>query len=305
MENYISRGLFFDPDYSDGFRVIARRHGRGGVDVTLGEIKFPGSGSETPWMLEQWHSRHCIWRERYESDNPFVIENSAKRVEVRPEENLISMRLDGAAEYAGRGHTDKRTFWPHLLLEQCMLNDFSEYPQDLQKFYSADCDRMVLNTDIRITDFKRSEVRRGILACQFMAYFYLTLKGSRQFIYFGADFFDSRGLMGLYWKMDVMGDAMIYLLPTEESFNSPEDVFCRESEKLIDPQRWRHVSLDLTPHIDRIVERANRENIFGRQVSRGDFYIRGTNIGFETHGNYDCTIEVKNYNIISYVKSEK
>ena len=35
-------------------------------------------------------------------------------------------------------------------------------------------------------------------------------------------------------------------------------------------------------------------------IAEEDFYIGGTNIGFEIHGNYDCTVDIKNFNITSY-----
>ncbi|MBQ7399496.1 MAG: hypothetical protein IJW06_03420, partial [Clostridia bacterium] len=65
---------------------------------------------------------------------------------------------------------------------------------------------------------------------------------------------------------------------------------------------WKHVEIDLTPHIDNIIEKANKELIFGEPVKREDFYFSGTNMGFEIHNNMSCTVEVKNYNLVSYIK---
>lgn len=42
------------------------------------------------------------------------------------------------------------------------------------------------------------------------------------------------------------------------------------------------------------------DQIFGEKVSVSDFYIGGTNIGFEIHGNHDCTMEIKDFNLLSY-----
>ena len=65
------------------------------------------------------------------------------------------------------------------------------------------------------------------------------------------------------------------------------------------------VRCDITPHIDRAVEWANRDNAYGVPVTKEDLYFSGVNIGFEISGNYNCTIEFKNFNIISYDKIEK
>ena len=63
--------------------------------------------------------------------------------------------------------------------------------------------------------------------------------------------------------------------------------------------------IDGTPeNAANIIEMANKDMIFGRKVTKSDFYFSGTNIGFETHGNIDCAIEVKNYNIVSCFKKK-
>lgn len=50
----------------------------------------------------------------------------------------------------------------------------------------------------------------------------------------------------------------------------------------------------------REVHHVYEDQIFGEKVSVSDFYIGGTNIGFEIHGNYDCTMEIKDFNLLSY-----
>ena len=71
------------------------------------------------------------------------------------------------------------------------------------------------------------------------------------------------------------------------------------------PIKLKMVRCDITPHIDRAVEWANRDNAYGVPVTKEDLYFSGVNIGFEISGNYNCTIEFKNFNIISYDKIEK
>jgi hypothetical protein len=81
----------------------------------------------------------------------------------------------------------------------------------------------------------------------------------------------------------------------ENSFNPSKGVAEMGDE-------WKYIRLDVTPHIDRAIEWANRDNIFGHPVEKSDMYFEGLNIGYEVHGNYDATFEIKNIRMISYNK---
>ena len=83
----------------------------------------------------------------------------------------------------------------------------------------------------------------------------------------------------------------------ENSFNPSKGVAAVSDE-------WKHIRLDITPHIDRAIEWANRDNIFEMEVTKEDMFFNGVNIGYEIHGNYDCTFEFKNFNMVSYNKPE-
>ncbi len=291
--------LFQDEHFNNGFILTARRHGRHGVNVEIDRIKYPCSKDEPKWFLEQWHSRHCVKKERFETD-AYTLANAAKCVKLDPKNNVLSMTLNGSAEYEGKPHKDKRVLWPHLLLEQVTYDKFELIPEDEKPFYNGDMKKLSVELDIRMTDYKGTDVTEGILACQYMAYFYLTLKDGSGFIYFGINLFDSRGIFDNYWALDVEGRAMIYLLNSVNAFGSKEASF-NSSDNIVADKKWRHVNVDLTPHIEHLIEKINNENVFGRQVTRDDFFVRGTNIGFETHGNIDCTFEIKNYNLVSEI----
>ena len=72
----------------------------------------------------------------------------------------------------------------------------------------------------------------------------------------------------------------------------------------IDPAILQFVMNKEGIDIDKIMEAANRDNIFGRPVTRDEFYFSGTNMGFENHCNISCTLEIKNYNsfLINLIK---
>ena len=66
-------------------------------------------------------------------------------------------------------------------------------------------------------------------------------------------------------------------------------------------QKW-DIDKDVYDYVNKYIteiEEANPEI-----VSREDMYFGGGNIGFEIWGNYDCTVEIKNVDIVSYNKAD-
>ena len=298
-----TKRLYSDEKFKEGFQIVAVEHanveGDEFGDKYLDDILFPDSKGPAKWQACQWYSKYCLLNDRVPSDPYTITDGKTKWLIRHPETNSLSMRLNARNVYQGHAHTPDWGYWPHLLLEQKYLADFKNLSQDEFDMYSADCTKTDFSIDLRMTDFVDSNNKEGINACQFLAYFYLTLKEDiHKFIWFGFNLFDDRGAMDLYWKMDCTGAGMIYLLSTEETYSGDlSKSFINPNGRPIPSDKWHEVRIDLGPHIDRCIEISNRDNTFGRQVSRKDFYIRGNNIGFEIHGNYDCTFEIKNYNI--------
>jgi hypothetical protein len=94
----------------------------------------------------------------------------------------------------------------------------------------------------------------------------------------------------------------MYKIPQSMVFGGVENSFVPRSGVVNVGEEWKHVRIDVTPHIEQAVEWANRDNIFGVPVTVEDMYFEGANIGFETWGNYDYTVEFKNFNMIAYNK---
>ena len=213
------------------------------------------------------------------------------------------MTLDARKVFQGKSKNYK--YWPHLLVDQRNICDYKNMPEgDEKKFYSANADKIVVEFDMRILDYVPTENPEDTNACQFVGYAYLNLVDAN-WIYFGFNPFDNRGRIPFFFRKETGGNNHIYCLPTETVFGSLENSFCPEPYDVKVSQEWKHVEVDLTPHIDAIMEAANRDMIFGRPVSRDEFYFSGTNIGFEIYGNISCTVELKNYNIVSYIKKEQ
>ncbi len=290
MEKY----LFKDNGFKNGFKIIEMERPNG-QEITAGIWNFPCSTGEPQWQVDQWYSKYCLWHDRQETDPLTITDGKTKWLKYNMADNSLSMRLNARNVYEGRAAGDE--LWPHLLLEQ-EFGSYDNLPKENREFYDADFKKLELSLDIRMPEYIPTENPEGINACQFFAYFYLTLKEERKFIWFGVYLFDDRDLMETYWHIDTVGTEMIYVISTVDTYGGAEKSF--NVNGVTPTNEWKEIRLDLTPHIDKVIELANRDNTFGKHVKREDFYIRGNNIGFEVHGNSDCTIEIRNYNLISH-----
>jgi len=174
---------------------------------------------------------------------------------------------------------------------------------------------MFVELDIRMTDFKNTTNTEGRNGCQYLIYFYLRPKAQpNQRIWFGLNLFSTSATtdnpIGLTaptnvkpgWSPDSAAHQYMYGMPMAVVYDGIENSFNPSVGVADVSDEWKKIRLDVTPHIDRAVEWANRDNIFGFEVSKSDMYFDGVNIGYEIHGNYDCTFEFKNFNIVSYNK---
>jgi hypothetical protein len=224
----------------------------------------------------------------------------SKVVSYNPEEKSLSLKLDASKVYKGKTTVEK--FWPHLLIEQKHICDYKNMPEgDEKTFYSASSDRIAVEFDIRLTEYIPTTVPADKNVCQFVGYVYLNLVDANH-IYFGFNPFDNRGPQELFWHIEAGGNNHIYIMTTEQVFGNLENSFCPVPYDVKVSDEWKHIEVDLTPHIEKILQKANEDLVFGRPVTRDEFYFSGTNLGFETHGNISCTFEIKNYNLVSYIK---
>jgi hypothetical protein len=160
--------------------------------------------------------------------------------------------------------------------------------------------------DIRLLDFNDTTIKEGSMSANFMTYFYLrTDKAPGDLIWFGLNFFNGLRVDGgtsCGWSPDSGAHQYMYKIPQSMVFGGVENSFVPRSGVVNVGEEWKHVRIDVTPHIEQAVEWANRDNAFGVPVTVEDMYFEGANIGFETWGNYDYTVEFKNFNMIAYNK---
>lgn len=299
LKGYETKELFNDGDFENGFTVMSQ-HTENGAGIKLGNFTYNETTEEPSWMIAQWNSGPCLWENNVSEDKYAITDGLAKTVTYNPEEKSVSMRLNAANVYNGEAATYEN--WPHLLLEQSPICNYNELSEAEKVFYNCSADRIVLSLDIRLKDFVDTTNKDGVNAVQFLTYFYLKGTDNNKFIWFGADLFDNRGYQDTNWSLDKASGQMIYCLSTKDTYHLKSKSLFRNGKPFVSDE-WVHIETDLTPHIEKAMKKANESDTFSQKVSTEDFYISGTNIGFEVHGNYDCTVEIKNFKLTSYKKT--
>ncbi len=296
LYGYESKQLLNDSGFGNGFSVVSQETDNG-QQIKLGDFKYNSTDNSPAWSVAQWNSGPCLWDDRIESDIYTITDGKTKTVTFNPDDNSVSMRLNATGVYNGLPAGDEA--WPHLLLEQSPIVDYQTLADNEKAFYNCSADRMVLSLDIRLSEFTDTTNADGINAVQYLAYFYMTDTDGHNFIWFGVNLFDSRGYADEYWALDKASNAMIYSISTKDTFGGKYRSLYRNKKPYVCDD-WVHVELDLTPYIAKAIKNANESNTFGEKVSASDFYISGTNIGFEIHGSYDCTVDIKDFKLTSY-----
>ncbi len=296
LNGYESKQLFNDIGFEKGFSVIGQET-ENGEGVKLGNFTY-NEATETPdWMIAQWNSGNCLWNDRIESDKYTITDGSTKTVTYNPEDASISLRLNAANVYNGEAATYEN--WPHLLLEQSPICDYNNLNENDKAFYNCSADSIVLSLDIKISDFVNTTNKEGVNAVQFLTYIYLKGTDNNKFMWFGLNLFDDRGYQDETWSLDKGSGQMIFCLSTKDTFGSNRKSLFRNGKPYISDE-WVHVEVDLKPYIEKAMKKANKSATFDDEVNAEDFYIGGTNIGYEIHGNYDCTVDIKNFKLTSY-----
>ena len=190
-KSYTSMHLFDDVEFRNGFTVIGQNTVKKG-NVYIDPANPEGTGTKPSWMIAQWNSGPCLYRDRVESAPNIVTDGTVKTVTFNPEDRSVSLRLNTIPLYDGKpGVTEN---WPHLLLEQSPLNISPNKSSDADRlpYYSCSCDKMIVSLDIRMTDYKFVFVE-GVNAAQFLSYYYIKSKTGNDFVWFGVPLFDNRG----------------------------------------------------------------------------------------------------------------
>lgn len=304
-EGYTATKIVKDSEFERGFYVPHVEQKQ--VDLEQRKWQDYTSSTEKPlWQIGAWWSDYDLWENRAADDDKYTLSNTqgVDTITYNPEEKSLTMRLNGTKVYNGKPHVaEERHSWPHFLIDQ--NSSICAFDKTIN---SANADRMFLELDVRLVDYKPTTNPEGTLVCDFLAFFYLqTDKAPGQRIWFGFDIFKGATLEASkkatpMWAKDSAAKQYIYGIPSAVLYDGIENSLNPEPGVALDGGEWKHIRLDVTSHIARAVEWANRDNAFGVPVTVEDMFISGMNIGFEMRGNFDCTVEFKNFNMIAYNK---
>ena len=299
-EGYETMQLFDDVGFERGFTVVGQDTSKVGSVLLYAEGAAPvPDGGQTPaWLVAQWNSGPCLFRDRAASAPNVLTDGAVKTVTLDPATRAVALRLNTIPLYNGApGKTEN---WPHLLLEQSPL----DIADGALKYYSCSADKLILSLDIRMNSYRFVDID-GVNAAQFLSYYYVKSKTGDDFVWFGVPLFDNRGETGLYWALDTAGsNLMIYSIPSAETYkNSPHSLVKAPNDPYTG-QEWLHVKVDLKPHLEALLALGLREGIFRYARTVDDLYISGVNIGWETIGSFDIEMEIKNFGLKSFIRED-
>ena len=309
-EGFTSTRLMQDEHFERGFYVAQveqkagfGEHGLWQDYCDTDEAPLWGIG---PWWIGtgEGFTTVDLWEDRDLTTDKYTLTDKygINTIKYNPELKSVSMRQNATKIYNGAPHyNDSYTWWPHLLIEQnSKIAPFDKVRN------SAAADRMFFEIDIRLNDYKTTTNPEGTNTPSFLVYYYLqTDKAPGQKIWFGFRLFageSGSASVAAGWSPDSAAHQYMYGIPQAVIYDGVENSFNPEKGVVIADGEWKNVRLDITPHIERAVEWANRDLIFGMPVTVEDMYFSGVNIGFETHGNFDYEFEFKNFNMVSYNK---
>ena len=303
-EGYTATELVQDEGFERGFYVPHVEQKQ--VDLEQRKWQYGDTQDKPLWQIGAWWSDHDLWDNRDGANDAYTLSDTygINSIKYNPEEKSVTMRLNGTKVYNGAPHiNEERRSWPHFLLDQnSSICSFDKVRN------TAAADRMFIELDVRLLDYKPTTNPEGVNVCDFLAFFYLqTDKAPGQRIWFGLDLFKGATLPASekatpMWAKDSAAKQYIYGMPQAVVYNGIENSLNPKEGVALIGEEWKHIRLDVTGHIERAVEWANRDNAFGVPVTVEDMFISGMNIGYEMRGNFDCTVEFKNFNMISYNK---
>ncbi len=302
-QGYTPYNMLHDNGFENGFVVSHYEH----KPIDRNERvwnDYVETGKKPDWDLMSLWTLYDLWDTRDYTVNKYTLADKVgiNTVVYDPEEKSLSLRLNATKVYNGEPHDSNFSWWPHLLINQ----EYMTYPVDKVK-NSAAADRIFVELDMRVTDFKNTTNPKGSNSCIFPLFFYLvTDKAPNQKIWFGISLFHTaaNNTRVPAWAPDSAAHQYIYGIPPAAVFGDLANSFNPRPGKVAVGDEWKHIRVDITDYIDQCLEWANRDEAFGfgLNLTKEDMYFGGCNIGFEIHGNYDCTVEIKNLDMISYNK---
>ncbi|MBE6658287.1 MAG: hypothetical protein E7604_07570 [Ruminococcaceae bacterium] len=294
-----------DITFKTGMQLISQKdHANGDAFSVLGTHDFRGGKADNPrWRLAQWDSGPCLFENRIESDVTTITDGIGRSFVYQPDKNQMTFELDTALYYQGKPAV-QGDWWPHLLIEQASF-DYASASDDAQAYYRCDADRMVVSFDIRMKEYANTPIDGDwVNAAQFLMYFYVKGVETNDFCWFGLQLFDNRWEKNDHYigydggKADASG-AMIYSIGSKYVYRNSGRTLYKAGKPEVGGA-WVHVEIDIRPYLDEMLEHGLADGYFDAQ-SLSELCIDGMNLGWETIGTFDHTMEMRNLRLDSYI----
>ena len=309
-ENYTSRRVFPDETFENGFNVYPAGDRLTGFRKAgyEGAWNYNDSKEAPVWEIGPWWTNSDFLADRDKTTDKYTLadKQGVKSLTYNPEEKSLTFSLNADKVYNGQPHNDG-DLWPHLLIiHDPYKDDYSLVPDERKPELELSADKVYAEMDVRIVSYSDSELREGQLLSSFLVFFYFAHKEIPDLhTYFGLMPFGMQGEGDRQygWHNDSHSVMKIYMVPMADLYGGNENSFWREDGNHVTGE-WKHIKVDVTAHIENMIRLCNDENVYGREVSKEDFWISGVNAGFEIRGNYRLEFEVKNLNLVCYDKAE-
>ncbi|MBQ8402641.1 MAG: hypothetical protein IJX14_12015, partial [Clostridia bacterium] len=263
---------------------------------TLDTWQFTDTDQPPRWMLAQWDSGPCLVENRVPSDPQEITDGQWRSVKYDADAGSLTFHLDTSLYYNGRPAV-QGDWWPHLLIEQSDFG-YAALPEEQKPFYHCDSASMVVSFDIRLKEYEVTRIEGDwVQAAQFLMYFYVKGVETNDFCWFGLQLFDNRWALNDHYigydggKADASG-AMIYSIGSKYIYKDCETRLW-EGGRPNAGGDWVHVELDLAPFLQDMFDHGTKEGYF-KAKSLSDLVINGMNLGWETIGTFDHTMEIAN-----------
>ena len=306
--DYTARTVFLDEDFERGFTVSEPGDRTTQIAGKQEGIWQPTGTTEAPlWEIGPYWTDTFFLRDRDTTTDEYTLKDkeNIKSVTYNPETKSVRLYLDGAKVFRGEP-CYKEDKWPHLLLQQNLYkDDYSKVPEELKPTLELDADKIYVEMDVIIHDYKASTQPEGLNMASLLGFFYFAHKDiSGTHTYFGVEPFNRQGpYKGEYlFIKDSHSSMMIYNLSEEYLFDNDLDKSFYRADGNHVIGEWKTIRADITPHVDNMIRKINEVNAYGREVTLEDFWISGMNIGYEIRGNEMLDMEFKNLRLICYDK---
>ncbi len=300
------RQLIPDNDFYYGMTVRSQKdHDNGDAYSDLGQFRYMTKNGTPSWIIAQWDSGPCLWNDRVSSAANVLTDGKTKWVTYL-KDGGISLRLDSAPYYANKPNQAAIAgdYWPHLLLEAPDFG-YSALGKRERSWYRCDVDELTLSLDVRLSAFSHKPNAHDFAhISQYLLYFYVKGLDSQDFVWFGITLFSSeQEKTGLSVHMDGgKADAsgqLIYQTGTDACYAQANGSLWKNG-KPAPGGDWVHIEIDMAKHLKEMFAAAQDRGYFSNKVkSLADLKIDGMNIGFESVGTYDVTMDIRNLSLVS------